>query len=835
MRFFSGWSLRTNSSDNGPPYKPLVQADREMAAARPYLNKEFSTTSLNGNGEGEALDSVFFSSKTVWVQEGRDDHAEIDVLRTGSCESRATVSYATEDDTALSGIKYVKSEGIVVFAPGEVLKTVKINIIDDALYDGNVMFKVLLEQPEECTLGVRREAFVKIVDDDLFPTVRGGEAAHKVGPEGRDAMFRLLVEYLRRNYHVPGVRMRTGLCMMVDAIENIYFIIKISSMQYMVDILFFEGDALEDMLFQKSRVKTAVMIAALFVFPFGLLHVVDLMKQKANLAGVSVAFLQKRLHAKFLDLDHASRVRVSKSTLGRMVVEDTVEIAVNGYMHFLHMMRVGGRFLLLFGFILFYEPSNAFSVLTFPIAAIFVGHSYFSKVARHTHSKAEQKDELVTIVHDTADAFRSLKESHQESTMINRLQNRIARLQRLQARGNMSRLNTTRVFPWLSCIIAAIYIVVNSTGVLCSQGGFCGGQGSVGKIMTMIQILIDLGNEFSEAFKYMTELMDAVGTLKDFTTVMNLPTDTGKARTNGRENQREMRSLMDEWKPGNLSIKEYLDDIPIQLHRVSTGGKTPQAFQSDHIDIPQGSAVSISEASRDHKVALLRLLSHSDFPDTGYVFLPSHLVVVNVFRDPVMLSGTLYYNLTFGVVEVDLPRLIRVLNRLHMSKVIDHLNEELVDAAGGKQHTLEDWDVRYTKHDQFFINFARALNANPNVLIVNEPWTHCEPDKHEVVLDALEEFVRNRGFEMHGPRELRYRTTLFTSWRHHEAAANLRDLELSIRGGRLSVVGGHGSTAKGAVSASPQAPQAGSASGSEVDYDEQLPNAPDTARRSCCG
>jgi hypothetical protein len=62
-----------------------------------------------------------------------------------SSNSTVTVDYATADGTAIAGSDYVAKSGTLTFAPGDSVKTVVVDITDDAVAEGRERFA---PQPE---------------------------------------------------------------------------------------------------------------------------------------------------------------------------------------------------------------------------------------------------------------------------------------------------------------------------------------------------------------------------------------------------------------------------------------------------------------------------------------------------------------------------------------------------------------------------------------------------------------------------------------------------------------------------------------------------------------
>ncbi|MBK6471265.1 MAG: hypothetical protein IPF94_11190 [Betaproteobacteria bacterium] len=83
--------------------------------------------------------------------------------------SDVAVDYATADDTAVAGQDYRAASGVLKFAPGEMVKTVFVDITDDSLAEGAEFFKLVLANPVAATLA-HGPATAEIAHNDAPPT-----------------------------------------------------------------------------------------------------------------------------------------------------------------------------------------------------------------------------------------------------------------------------------------------------------------------------------------------------------------------------------------------------------------------------------------------------------------------------------------------------------------------------------------------------------------------------------------------------------------------------------------------------------------------------------------
>ncbi|MCG7408851.1 FG-GAP-like repeat-containing protein [Paenibacillus sp. ACRRX] len=88
-----------------------------------------------------------FADSTIVSNEGA--YVELRVQRTGDRQGVTSVVYGTQDGTAVAGVHYAASSGVLKFADGETEKTVKIPIITHSHSggDGDLRFSVILSEP----------------------------------------------------------------------------------------------------------------------------------------------------------------------------------------------------------------------------------------------------------------------------------------------------------------------------------------------------------------------------------------------------------------------------------------------------------------------------------------------------------------------------------------------------------------------------------------------------------------------------------------------------------------------------------------------------------------
>lgn len=133
-------------------------------ATNAVLADPFTAALTIFNDDTEVQPAVMFSSSAYTTTENGIT-AVITVMLDMPPTSPVTVTYATQDGTAVSGSDYVTSTGQLVFTNTAVLQF-SVTILDDALFETSETVALTLSDPANATLGIPHTAALTITSDD---------------------------------------------------------------------------------------------------------------------------------------------------------------------------------------------------------------------------------------------------------------------------------------------------------------------------------------------------------------------------------------------------------------------------------------------------------------------------------------------------------------------------------------------------------------------------------------------------------------------------------------------------------------------------------------------
>ena len=155
----SAWDLSLESRFDAIPHTASTVTIQWYAGGAGYQG---------GDDESFAIDNV-----DVVLNGLRDEsNATLVVTLSRPHEQTVSVNYSTIDGTATSVTEdYLPASGTVVFAPGEVIRTIRVPVLGDTLDEGDESFGVVLSSAKNARI-TDSQGTVTIIDDELsFPDI----------------------------------------------------------------------------------------------------------------------------------------------------------------------------------------------------------------------------------------------------------------------------------------------------------------------------------------------------------------------------------------------------------------------------------------------------------------------------------------------------------------------------------------------------------------------------------------------------------------------------------------------------------------------------------------
>jgi len=411
-------------------YNPLVPVEECACAAPGEQSAAPPPSSFDRNA------SVIQFSAAMYLCTEADGRLQVHVLRLGDSTQRARVYFSTKDASAKAGVKYEARSEMLVFEPGDIKKTVSITLLQDERWDATLEFEMTLSEVQNAALGLYlRTCRAKIIDDDLYPTNQSVDGLSGLG---------LMREYVKMNLGDPQVFRSTCLHLFFDLIKGLYLFLTFYLSMYLVDVVLSPGEEAargkeegegaerrmllsaihgaakhaaralgEDfgeeegpgmvahtLIIPGHRRSTAMVIAALYIVPFGLLHMVDLFRVWLEIPYRIRKTCQASLLSKFLHYRESSRSSLNVGGITMTMMRDTIEVCDLGYMKILRVLGILMK-LLFAGIFILAENDKAFiPLVAYPVVLGLFLVARERKTIRVDEDRAHKQNEVVQVVSD---------------------------------------------------------------------------------------------------------------------------------------------------------------------------------------------------------------------------------------------------------------------------------------------------------------------------------------------------------------------------------------------------------------------------------------------------
>ena len=170
----------------------------------------------------------------------------------------------------------------------------------------------------------------------------------------------------------------------------------------------------------------------------------------------------------------------------------------------------------------------------------------------------------------------------------------------------------------------------------------------------------------------------------------------------------------------------------IELKKIEKRFGEVVALSDISLDIYQGEIFGIMGSNGAGKTTLLKIIAVLEKPSGGVYYFDGKVAndslrrkITMVFQHPVMLRGTVFDNVAFGL------RLREEKNDIIESKVYEALKLVGVDKyADARVHSLSGGEKQK-------VALARAIVCDPEVLLLDEPTSSLDPSSVKLIEDLI--------------------------------------------------------------------------------------------------
>jgi len=640
---------------------------------------------------------------------------------------------------------------------------ISIQIIPDELWNQVLEFKMelSLEPDSNCELEPEMSRCrIKIIDADIFPSNKFRQEV----TEGRiDDIpgINLFIEYFKFNLQLHGMWWQSAFVLLIDQMQNLYFLLTTYLVKYVADELV--GNKETGTMTQNQG--SLLVVVALYVLPYAILQVLAYTKVDTGIAKTARAYLQASAFARFMNLSDFERRKANVTDVKLTIAQDAIDLVNLGFMKVFDIAASAGRLLCICYFLLSENPS---AILPIAVYALFVPLAFsvnYPKNVGLCDKISRQQASIVASVREGHVKYRVIADYRMRPLIEGQFQERLEALNSVMQPFEKNAIDQTFLSGWVVTLLIGIYLLFGAKQVMI-------GSLQLGTFLATVNVFKEVGDSFKDTYTAVLEISRSISPLQKLTRLMNTPTELNflshamhRRRLITQELRRDGAKLIRR-RTDKLSCGT--DAIPIQLLDLSfTHPNGKDVINRANLMVKQGTMVAVVGYPRGGKSTLMRLLGYVTEPSHGLVYIPSHLRVLHVPAEPILLTGSLWKNLALdkqpGNSFVD-DRIVRICERLGLGKDLTaQLKAEIKFAISAKELPRDDGDVQeidlcasvrpswqqeIAATDQVLINIARAMVFNPEILVMHKPTALLSEALARRIFACLKEHQLNRGLEL---------------------------------------------------------------------------------------
>ncbi|MFZ4547807.1 MAG: ABC transporter ATP-binding protein [Bacteroidales bacterium] len=199
-------------------------------------------------------------------------------------------------------------------------------------------------------------------------------------------------------------------------------------------------------------------------------------------------------------------------------------------------------------------------------------------------------------------------------------------------------------------------------------------------------------------------------------------------------------------KPNPIHISDL--EQSIEYRNVGFSYNTEPVLTNINLVIPKGKTIALVGPSGGGKSTMVDLLPRfyditggqllidgNDIRDIAIADVRGLMGIVN--QDTILFNGTVYENISFGMKDVTLEKVVSAAKVANAHEFIEKLDK-------GYDTNIGDRGLKLSGGQRQRISIARAVLKNPPVLILDEATSALDTESERLVQDALVKLMENR-------------------------------------------------------------------------------------------
>jgi ATP-binding cassette, subfamily B, bacterial MsbA len=474
-----------------------------------------------------------------------------------------------------------------------------------------------------------------------------------------------------------------------------------------------------------GEMRTLLIVVILFAFASFLKNLLVFLANNcmASLRAGTVRDVRKRIYGKILRLPLSYFSEARKGDLMTRVSNDVQEIEISVMSSLSMMFRDPFTIIIFVTYLTVTSPQlTLFALFMLPVNGGVIAR--ISRTLRSASFKGQQAlGRLLSVLDETLTGLRIIKGFNAEGKMTGQF-----------ARANEKYTNTFRrvvrraylahpVSEFLSTLV--LLTVIYYGGMLALKGT---GNMSPDKLIAFVVVFSQIIQPAKAISTAWFSIQKGMASLERINQVMD-----------AEETIRE--------KPDAVRIKEFRESI--EFRNVWFAYNHEPVLKDVSLTIRKGQTVAVVGRSGGGKSTLVDLIPRFIDPDSGTVLIDGidlrdvnirdlrHLMGI-VSQQAILFNDTFHNNISFALdEEADEESVQRAAS-------IANAHEFVMETSGGYQNTVGEGGNKLSGGQRQRISIARAIMANPPILILDEATSSLDTESERLVQDAMLKLMENR-------------------------------------------------------------------------------------------